>query len=223
MSVRLGADEPQVLSDVQLRQPGFLLLTLSLDVSLHETRKGNGTTRSDEPGNSDLCLRAQGNLPVEFGVDLDADGLALGVGHLGGDRALPDQLVKAELIGSKPGLRRGTEVGPSGTNRLVGLLRVLHLAGIETRLLGHILAAIQLDGLVARRVNSLAGKRNRVGTHIRDETGFVQLLGYAHGSVGAETEFAARLLLKCGGPERSRRPAPVRLVLDVCHRDIGLL
>src|SRR5439155_22366147 len=55
------------------------------------------------------------SLPSVRGVGLDPDGngLAARVGHLGGDRALPDQVVEAELLAREPAgrlLRRAEPV-----------------------------------------------------------------------------------------------------------------
>src|SRR5699024_9949403 len=71
--------------------------------------------------------RPEGGGAVVLGeLQLDRRGGALGVGHLGGDGALPDQLVEAELIAREgPGhLGRGAEAVPGGTDRLVRLLGV---------------------------------------------------------------------------------------------------
>ena len=53
------------------------------------------------------------------------------IGHLGGDRALPDQLVQRELVGADASgqLRGACERVPRRADRLVRLLGVLDLAG----------------------------------------------------------------------------------------------
>ena len=63
-------------------------------------------------------------------ADLQGDAQRAGVGHLARDRADPDQLVEGALVGVElraHGLGR-TDVFARGPDRLVRLLRVLHLA-----------------------------------------------------------------------------------------------
>src|SRR5699024_8004276 len=66
---------------------------------------------------------------VRLPQQLHGRGGALGVGHLGGDGALPDQLVETELVARElPGHLGGrAEVITRGTDRLVRLLRGLGL------------------------------------------------------------------------------------------------
>ena len=70
------------------------------------------------------------------------------VGHLGGDSALPDQVVQPELVAasSRPTLVRRAEAVAGRTDRLVRLLRVLHLPLVPARLLRHVLGAVAARG-----------------------------------------------------------------------------
>src|ERR1700749_4626377 len=59
----------------------------------------------------------------------DRHRLAGGVLHLAGDGALPDQVVKPQLVGAQPGalrLLRGAEPVAGRPDRLVRLLGILH-------------------------------------------------------------------------------------------------
>ena len=149
-----------------------------------------------EARGGDDRARGRGQHVVTLAVDLDAGEhadrrrVAEGVGHLRGDRALPNQVVQGQLL-----LRQGTrhlarraEVVAGGTDRLVRLLRALRRGAVQARGLGHGLAPIKLGGLLTSRVNRLAGQGRRVGTHVGDEARLVQGLSGAHrrGSVPVE-------------------------------------
>ena len=83
----------------------------------------------------------------------------------------------------------------------MGLLGILDLAVIATRLVGHILRTEALGGLSPSGVDGLARQRRRVGSHIGDPALFVETLGGAHGCLGAHPELATGLLLEGRGHE----------------------
>src|SRR6218665_882290 len=62
-------------------------------------------------------------------------GVPLGIGHLRGNGALPNQLVPLELAAAQHGREfcRGTKHLSGGTNCFVGLLCVLGLADVDAR------------------------------------------------------------------------------------------
>ena len=105
----------------------------------------------------------------------------------------------------------------------MSLLGVLHLGGVDPRLVRHVLLAVELDRLVAGSADRLIGQGDRVGTHVGDEATLVELLGDAHRPVRGETEFAASFLLHRRGAERGVGTAGVRLGLDVGDGIPGLL
>ena len=134
--------------------------------------------------------------------------------HLRGDGAHPDQLVEAELLARQPGLRRGAERLAGRPDRLVRLLRVLHLGGVGARRVGQVLGAVQLAHLVARGTDRGARERRGVRTHVGDEAVLVEPLRDRHRHAGAHPELAAGLLLQRGGAEGGVRRAAVGLGLD---------
>ena len=186
------------------------------DIGLQEPWKGNRST-----------ARREGRLTSVAGVAVDpqAQRGAAGVGHLRGDRALPDQFVEPETVAIEFGVQRtrGGERLSCRADRLVGLLGVLDLAGVLARTGVDVLVAVKLAGLVARRVNRRLRQRGRVGPHIGDVAVLVELLGHAHGALGAEPELAAGLLLQGRRHERRVRAASVRLLLDRGHGQGGAL
>ena len=202
----------ELLSLGQSRESGLgivgALATTLLDrlhVRLEEAVEGDGAPRRDEGARRTLGRR---------GVDLDTDALALGVLHLRGHGALPDQLVQPELIPLQSGLRRGAEHLAGRSDRLVRLLRVLHLAGVDPRLLGQEVRTEELPHLVAGGADRGAGQGHRVGPHVGDVPGLVQVLGHRHRPLCGEAQLAAGLLLQGGGAEGRVRAAAVRLGID---------
>ena len=205
---RVGA---QVLALRQVRQLRLgvvragLGIVIALDIGLEEAVEGDRAAAGHEAGLRHLIETAGRRVDLDraarCSIDLDRQAAALRVGHLGRDGAHPDQLVQAELLATKPRLGGRTEGLARGTDRLVGLLRVLDLGRVHTRLVGHVLPAEELLGLRTRRIDGLARQLHRVGTHVGDETALVQLLGHAHRRLRAHAELAAGLLLHRRGAE----------------------
>src|SRR5256712_2633355 len=153
-----------------------------------------------------------------------------GRGHLGGDEAGPDQLVKLVVVAiqERPdGL--GIAVDRCRSDRLVGILGgLLGLEDVQGG--GQVLApeplADELPGFFGR----LTGDSGGVGAHVGDQPGrplladvhaLVKLLGQVHGLLGAEAQLARRLLLEPAGDEGRHRIALLLLALDGLH-DEGL-
>ena len=145
---------------------------------------------------------------------------ALGVRHLGRHGALPDQLVELELLGVQLGRQRarGLEGLTGGADRLVGLLRVLHLAGVLPRGVRDERRAVQFLGLLARRGDTGRRERRRVGTHIGDVAVLVETLRDAHRPLRGEVQLAPGLLLQRRGHERRVGTPRVRLLLHIGDR-----
>ena len=150
---------------------------------------------------------------LDAGEHADRRRVADRVGHLRGDRALPNQVVQRQLL-----LRQGTshlarraEVVTGGTDRLVRLLRALRRGAVQARGVGHGLGTIKLGGLLTGGVDRLAGQGRGVGTHVGDVTGLVEGLGGAHRRGGVPVQFARRLLLEGGRREGGCRAAAVGL------------
>ena len=98
----------------------------------------------------------------------------------------------------------------------MGLLGVLHLAGVLARAVRDKLLAIQLGGLRAGGIDAGGGQRRGVRTHISDVAVFVQALRDTHRALRGEAQLPAGLLLQRGGHERRVRAAGVWLFLHVC-------
>ena len=154
-------------------------------------------------------------------AQLDRDGLAGGVLHLGRDRPLEDQVVERELVPAHlPRDLGGRAEHVAGrADRLVSLLRVCDRALVPARLGGHRLRPVLARRVRARRLQRRVGQRHRVGAHVGDVPVLVQALGEAHGRLGREAQLAARLLLECRRPERRGRAARVRLLVDLADRE----
>src|SRR6478736_898803 len=99
-------------------------------------------------------------------------------------------------------------------NGLVRFLSVLDLVLVDPRSLRQVLLAIELADRAACGRNGRLRQRRAVGTHVRDETVFVEALRGAHGARRREAQLATRLLLQGRGHERRCRAAPIGLTLD---------
>ena len=112
---------------VEVRQAGLSLRVLRRHVlvGLEEAREGNRAAGGGEVGV--VAAGVDGRSHLHRG--------SLGIGHLGGDGALPNQLVELVLLGVElPGqLARGGKTLTGGTDGLVGLLGVLHFTVIRAR------------------------------------------------------------------------------------------
>src|SRR5690606_25638869 len=75
-------------------------------------------------------------------ADAGGDELQAGVGHLGRDRALPDQVVERALAAREPQLAPRAHRFTGGADRLVGLLRAPGPGGVPARFGAQVLLAV---------------------------------------------------------------------------------
>src|SRR6266508_3514775 len=208
--------EPLLGQLLVLDQPGQPALAV---VRLGRLVVGGLHVRLQEPGIRDGLAgggEVAGLARGGDGLDPYRDRVADRVGHLAGDRTAPDQLVQPELLAGQPvrDLARGAEAVAGRADRLVRLLRVLHLALVATRFRGYVAVAVQLAYLLPGGGERRLGQVGRVGPHVRDVAVLVQLLRDPHGLRGRQPQLARRLLLQRAGDERRIRLSPVRLLLD---------
>ena len=169
----------------------------SFQVQLQESLEGDDFTSGDEPlfaaGHGDF-----GHRLVEFGV-----------GHLGGQRALVDEVVQALLLVRRIH-RRGRQIG--GSDGFVCFLRSLGFGGKGAGF--SVLGAKRFGDLFLRGFKRQVAQVGRVGAHVSDATSLVQTLCDPHGAGHAEAQFPGRFLLQGGCRERRCRLLRGRLRLD---------
>ena len=205
--VLVGAELRRVqrVALVKLRQ--VRLLVVRIGVRAQPAGEGDGAAGGGEFG----ALAA-----FRLARDGDLGGVAARVRHLGCHGALPDQLVELELLRVQRAtqLARCSEALTRGTDRLVRLLRVLHLPVVGARGLRYEAVTVELRRRRARCLQALFGQGGRVRTHVRDVAVLVQSLRNTHRARGGEVQLAPRLLLQGRGHERCVRAPGVRLLLD---------
>ena len=185
----------------------FILIFLGLLVTAFfidgkEARLDHGCA-----GGAERMLRTAG--------EIDRNSLHLRRSHLAGDGALPDQVVKFQLIRIQE--RRdhlGRVQGRGRADRLMRFLRILGLGLVDVRCFRKRLVAITLGDDFAQLDHGVDAEMHGIGTHIGNQADqalgtkrhtFVQTLGQAHGAAGAETKLARGFLLQGRGDERRRR------------------
>ena len=183
-----------------------------LGLLVHLTEPGVG---DDGAAGGELHIAAI----VGAGTELQRDGLAGAIGHLGGDGTLPD-----ELVGTRFGLRhffgdvgREPERVARRTDGLVSFLRVLRLGCVVAGSVGKKLLAITLRDHRAGSLQRGVRQRRAVGAHVGDVALLVETLRRPHRHLRTHPELATRLLLVGRGDERRRRPAPVGLGFARTH------
>ena len=148
-------------------------------------------------------------LAALVGRELERRAEHLGLGHLGGDGALPDQVVELLLLRGPFDLRIRDESRADG---LVGLLRTFGM-GLELARVGILRAEVVQDELLGGAERQ-RGQVGGVRTHVGDQTALVEGLGEAHRQADRETELARCLLLQGGRGEWRRGVADGVLLLD---------
>ena len=143
--------------------------------------------------------------------DIDGGLVEFGRRHLAGHGALPNHLVKLELVGAQKRFHAlGRTVYGSWAD---GFMRFLCVFGFGFVLLGRcgqIIFADFVFDIVADFGERFVGKGHAVGTHIGNQAdsalshidAFIQLLRGAHGAVGGHAQLAHGILLHGGGGER---------------------
>ena len=202
--------------DLTVGQFGLRVI-LALHIGPLEAGKLDDRTRSAE------LDRAGSTVDGGRAAEPDPCAGAGGVGHLGCDGPLPDEVVEAELVARQRscGLVRSAEGLACRTDGLMGLLGVLDLLVVVARTGGHVGAPVHGGGLGPGGGQGLVRQRGRVGPHVGDPAPFVERLGHRHGPFGAEAELPARLLLQRRGDERRPGRAPVGLVGHRGHGERG--
>ena len=133
--------------------------------------------------------------------DVDRCLLDLGISHLTGDGALPDEFVELALLGGTFYL--GT-VHIGGTDGFVSLLGTLR-TGVVLAHFG-VFLAVELADFLLGGVDAQSGEVYRVGTHIGNLSVLVEVLGNHHGLADRKAQLAGGLLLEGrGGEGRCRR------------------
>ena len=212
--------DAQPVAHRQCRHPPFGVFRIGLvvgplGVDPAESLMGDDRARGGE----------RGIAPVGGGTaHAHVNGLAHGVGHLGGHRALPDQLVHPGLhLGHlAPHLLGRAEAVTGGTDGLVGLLGVLHLLGIQPGLVRQKRCPESFGHRIAGRSHGGVRQGGAVGPHVGDVALLVQRLGGPHGHGRRQAQLAPGLLLERGGHEGSGGAAAIRLDLHGPHADLGI-
>ena len=148
--------------------------------------------------------------------DFNCGGEDAGVRHLAGQGPFPDHSVEFLFLRGTLDVGIGDEGRPDG---LVGLLGAFR-AGLVLADPGILLAPLSDDEFLGG-ADREAAEVGGVGSHISDETAFIQLLGDAHRCIDGEVKFARGLLLKGGGGKRSRGAARPFLLLDALYGVAG--
>ena len=147
---------------------------------------------------------AGGDKMVFTAVDLNEHSgtFQLGIGHLAGDSTLPNQVIKTLF------LRCAFDFAPTHVGGTDGFVRFLGTFGVRvvaTTLM--VVCSHQFGDDRPDRIEAKIGKVHRVGTHVGDQTRFVELLCNAHCGTYRETHLACGILLQGRGGERWSRRA----------------
>ena len=219
--VALGADRRRAdrVALAHVGQPGLLVVgggpvVAALDVGLEEPVEGDHATAGGEHD----VLAGAGRA-----AEADRHRVALRVLHLRGDGAHPDQLVEPELVAGQARLGRRTERVAGRSDRLVRLLGVLDLGGVDAGGVGDVLRAVEVACLAPRRGDRRLRERRGVGAHVGDEAVLVEPLRHRHRGGGAEAELAAGLLLQGRRAEGRVGTAGVGPRLDRAHLEVGVV
>ena len=135
--------------------------------------------------------------------------------HLASQCAVVDQFIQARVIAGCA--TRAVEIGRP--DRLVRFLRILDLALILPRLVGHEARIVATGNRLPRGADRFGRHVDAVGPHVGDEAVFVETLSHTHRVAGREAELARGLLLQRRGCERRRRVSGERLGLDRGDRE----
>ena len=209
-----------LIADAACRKDRLLILELRLRIV------ATLDVGAAEAGELDRLPRGGENHPFALAGgrgDLDARLFHTRVHHLRRHRALPDQLVQAQVVAvehRRQPRRRHAEIGRP--DRLVRFLRVLHLRLIAARAVV-VLGTKHVANHARRLVQRLFAQGRAVGAVVGDETFHLpvahldplkQALRDLHRSRGREAKLAAGLLRERRRRERRRRTLDARLLVD---------
>ena len=139
---------------------------------------------------------------TSFHVDQHSGAFQLRIGHLTSHGALPNQVVEPLF------LCRALDFAPAhvgGANGFVCFLRALRVRVITSTLV--VVRTHQFGDHRPYRIETEVGKIHRVGTHIGDQTRFIELLRHTHGRAHRKTNFTCCFLLQGRRGERRCRTA----------------
>ena len=122
----------------------------------------------------------------------DSGAFQAGRGHLAGQRAFPDQLVKPRLVARTVVAARKF----SGPDCFMRFLSILGLGLVNTWFFGQVMPVIAVGDDPARIRNGRRVHLHPVGAHIGDRACFIQRLGDAHGVAGGKAQLARGFLLQ---------------------------
>ena len=156
------------------------------------------------------------------------DGVQLGVFHLAGHEALPDELIELELVVGElaltaSGRMEGSE-GRMASCASCAPALIYTRSGSWGSIRGRISPLINAPAAAC----ASSGDAQRVGTHIGDQAvrgafaevdALIELLRDHHRALRREAEPAVGLLLQGGGGERRHRLAALDGVLDAADRE----
>ena len=134
--------------------------------------------------------------------------------HLAGDGALPDQVVKAALVGIAQAQLFGIRAHIGGADAFMRFLGVLGLVLVHARGFGDVIGPEAALDFITRGHHRFGRHVDAVGAHIGDVACFIEALGGGHALLCAHAVFAAGFLLQGRGHEGCGRVARGRLCLD---------
>ena len=121
------------------------------------------------------------------GADADAGAGELGIVHLTGHKAAPDQVVQTLGIGLHAGQIVGFQAYIRGADGFVRFLSAF-FAAVQARLRRQVSFTQVFINVLAHRIQRILAQVGGVGTHVGDVTGFVQALRQGHGFFHAEAQ-----------------------------------
>ena len=174
----------------------LIFLIRGFFIGSKESREGHDSSGGTE--RSALAVRCGG-------LHIHAHLKFLSIGHLRRNSALPNQVIKRELVTSEfaSNFSRSAEDVTSGANCFVRFLCVLHLTCVHTWRFSDMVGAIESASRLPCCSNRRLRKRGRVGTHVGNEAVFIQCLSNAHGERATPTESTTGVLLHGRSGKRS--------------------
>ncbi len=210
---------------------GGLGIVAAFDVGAEEPWEQHGAAAGAE-GQAGILRRlhdaVQRRRAGQLRLDARGDELQARLGHLRGDRALPDEIVQSGLDTCEAMLVGRAHLRARRTDGFVRLLGVARRLPVLTWRRAEVGVAVALRDRLSARVDGLFGEVGGVGAHVGDVAVLVEALRHAHGVARRKAELAAGLLLERRGGERRggcagrfpflhRRHAPRSLAGSACQ------